>query len=229
MRSPDGQILVAGFYDQVVPLTDAERAALAAVPFDEPAYRADLDVDALVGEPGYTPRERLWARPTLEVNGIWGGFQGDGVKTVLPAEAHAKITCRLVPAQEPERIVQVLTAHCERHRPAGVRVSVRTLPGRARPYVMAADHWGNQAAAAVLAEMYGTPPYYARVGGSIPVCELFLSSLGAYTVSFAFGLEDEQAHAPDEFFRLHSFRQAPVAYAKLFSRLAQQTITPGQV
>jgi acetylornithine deacetylase/succinyl-diaminopimelate desuccinylase-like protein len=93
---------------------------------------------------------------------------------------------------------------------------------------VAADHWGNQAAAAVLAEMYGTPPYYARVGGSIPVCELFLSALGAFTVSFAFALEDEQAHAPNEFFRLHSFRQAPVAYGKLFSRLAQQTMTSGQ-
>jgi acetylornithine deacetylase/succinyl-diaminopimelate desuccinylase-like protein len=219
MRSPEGKILVEGFYDQVVPLSAEDRAAIAAVPFDETAYREQVGVDALVGEPGYTPREQLWARPTLEVNGIWGGFQGEGVKTVLPCQAHAKITCRLVPDQEPDRIVEALAAHMKRQAPRGVQMTVRPLPGRARPYLIPADQWGNQVAAAVLTELYGKPPYHMRLGGSVPVCELFLSTLGAYMVSFGFGLDDEQFHAPDEFFRLSSFERGPLAYGKLLTQL----------
>lgn len=219
MRSPDGKILVDGFYDSVVPLTGDDRARIAAVPFDEAAYKAQIGVDALVGEPGYTPAEQLGARPTLEVNGIWGGFQGAGIKTVLPNEAHAKITCRLVPNQDPSAIAALLTAHVERHSPPGVTAGVSRLPGQAKPYAIPADHWGNQAAAEVLTEVYGKEPYYVRIGGSIPVCELFQEYLGAYTVSYAFGLNDEQVHAPNEFYRLASFERGRIAYCKLLSRL----------
>jgi len=123
MRGSDGAILVEGFYDDVVPLDAATRAAIAAVPFDEEAYRETLDVPKFGGEEGYTVNERRWARPTLEVNGIWGGFQGDGMKTVLPATAHAKISCRLVPHQDPARIARLVAAHAEQHAPAGVTVS----------------------------------------------------------------------------------------------------------
>jgi len=220
MRSPEGKILVEGFYDAVVPLSAEDRAAIAAVPFDEKTYKDAIGVDALVSEPGYTPQEHLAARPTLEVNGIWGGFQGEGTKTVLPNEAHAKITCRLVTNQDPATIVSLLTRHVERNTPPGVRATVRSLPGAAKPYLVPMDHWGNRAAEAVLTELYGKAPYYLRIGGSIPVCELFLSILGAYTVNFAFGLMDEQIHAPDEFFRLSSFRRGPVAYGKLLHKLA---------
>jgi acetylornithine deacetylase/succinyl-diaminopimelate desuccinylase-like protein len=219
MRSPAGKILVEGFYDTVVPLTDAERAHIAAVPFDEPAYAASLGVAGLVGEPGYTPAEQLWARPTLEVNGIWGGFQGAGTKTVLPSEAHAKITCRLVPNQDPAAIAELLAAHVKRHLTPGVTATVSRLPGQAKPYAIPADHWGNQAAAEVLEEVYGKAPYYTRTGGSIPVCELFQEHLGAYTVSYAFGLMDEQIHAPNEFYRLESFTRGRVAYGKLLAHL----------
>ena len=219
MRSPDGKILVAGFYDAVEPLSAEDRAAIAAIPFDERAYKEAVGVDTLVSEPGYTPQEHLAARPTLEVNGIWGGFQGEGSKTVLPNEAHAKITCRLVPDQDPSTIVNLLTRHVERNTPPGVRASVHTPPGTAKPYLIPLDHWGNQAAAAVLAEMYGKAPYATRLGGSIPVCETFLSVLGAYTVNFAFGLMDEQIHAPDEFLRLSSFRRGQVGYGKLLHEL----------
>ncbi len=222
MRDTEGRILVEGFYDRVVTLSAEERAAIAAVPFDEAAYRDQLGVSALVGEPGYTPRERNWVRPTLEVNGIWGGFQGEGVKTVLPNEAHAKITCRLVPNQEPEQIVQALVSHVERQDTPGVRVEVRAMPTRAAPYVIPADHWGNRVAADVLAEMYGTRPYAIRMGGAVPICELFLTSLGVHTVSFGFGLEDEQFHAPDEFFRFSSFERGPVAYCRLLTRLSKR-------
>ncbi len=220
MRSPESKILVEGFYDAVEPLSAEVRAAIAAVPFDEKTYKHAIGVDALVSEPGYTPQEHLAGRPTLEVNGIWGGFQGEGTKTVLPNEAHAKITCRLVANQDPATIVSLLTSHVEHNTPPGVRATVRSLPGAAKPYFVPVDHWGNRAAEVVLTELYGKAPYYLRIGGSIPVCELFLSILGAYTVNFAFGLMDEQIHAPDEFFRLSSFRRGPVAYGKLLHKLA---------
>jgi acetylornithine deacetylase/succinyl-diaminopimelate desuccinylase-like protein len=222
MRSPEGKILVEGFYDSVLPLSAADRAAIAAIPFDAQSYQERIGVTALLAEPGYTSQEHLAARPTLEINGIWGGFQGEGVKTVLPAEAHAKITCRLVANQEPATIVELLTRHVEKHTPPGVQATVRPLPGTARPYLVPTDHWGNQAAAEVLREIYGKEPYSTRTGGSIPVCELFLTHLGAYTVGFAWGLMDEQVHAPNEFFRLSSFRRAPIAYCKLLHRLGEK-------
>jgi acetylornithine deacetylase/succinyl-diaminopimelate desuccinylase-like protein len=222
LRSPEGKILVEGFYDSVLPLSSEDRAVIAAIPFDSQDYREQIGVTALLAEPGYTPQEHLAARPTLEINGIWGGFQGEGIKTVLPAEAHAKMTCRLVANQEPATIVELLTRHVEKHTPPGVQITVRALPGTARPYLIPADHWGNQAAADVLREIYGKEPYSIRAGGSIPVCELFLSHLGAYTVGFAWGLMDEQVHAPNEFFRLSSFRRGPGAYCKMLHRLAEK-------
>ena len=223
MRSPNGKILVEGFYDAVEPLSAEDRTAIAAIPFDEKAYKEAIGVDTLVAEPGYTPSEHLAARPTLEINGIWGGFQGEGTKTVLPNEAHAKITCRLVSNQDPATIVDLLTRHVERNTPPGVQAAVRALPGAAKPYLIPLDHWGNQVAEAVLTEVYGKTPYVVRLGGSIPVCETFLSVLGAYTVNFAFGLMDEQIHAPDEFFRLTSFRRGQVAYGKLLHELEKRS------
>lgn len=219
MRSADGKILVDGFYDDVRGLTDDDRARIAAVDFDEERYMRDLQVDALYGEPGYTTLERAWARPTLEVNGIWGGFQGDGVKTVLPNEAHAKITCRLVANQSPAKIADAIEAHVHRVAPPGVRVTVQKLPNSAAPYEMPFDHPGNVAAAAVHRKMYGKEPYYVRAGGSIPVVGMFLEALGAYTVGFAFGLDDEGAHAPNEFYRLSSLRRGQEAYATLLHEL----------
>jgi acetylornithine deacetylase/succinyl-diaminopimelate desuccinylase-like protein len=198
MRGPDGRILVDGFYDDVVPLSTQDRADIAAVPLDEKQWKADLGVTELCGEPGYTTLERAWARPTLEVNGLWGGFQGTGTKTVLPSEAHAKITCRLVVNQKPAKIVELITAHVHRHVQPGVTVNVVPSMGTAVPYVIAADHPGNKAAGAVLTKLYGKAPYNIRMGGTVPVCPLFLKELGAYTVSFGFGLEDEQVHAPNE-------------------------------
>jgi acetylornithine deacetylase/succinyl-diaminopimelate desuccinylase-like protein len=222
LRSPDNKILVEGFYDDVQPLSAEDRAAIALIPFDAQAQMDNLGVNALIAEPGYTPQEHLASRPTLEVNGIWGGFQGEGVKTVLPNEAHAKITCRLVADQDPATIVKLLTAHIEKHAQPGVRVTVHPQPGTAKPYLIPGDHWGNQAATDVLTEIYGKAPYHSRIGGSIPVCEMFLNQLGVYTVGFAFGLPDEQFHSPNEFFRLSNFRRGPVAYGKILHRLSQK-------
>jgi acetylornithine deacetylase/succinyl-diaminopimelate desuccinylase-like protein len=224
MRSPDGKIAVEGFYDDVIPLTDEEIAHIGAVPYDEEDYKRRIGVDELFGEPGYTTFERAWTRPTLEVNGIWGGFQGEGSKTVIPSEAHAKITCRLVANQEPSKVIERVASHVKKHKPKGVRATVSPRPASARPYSMPADHPGNRSVHAVLQELYGKPPYYTRLGGSISACSLFLDRLRAYTLIFAFGLEDEGAHAPDEFFRLGSFDRGQRAYCMLLERLSQEEV-----
>jgi acetylornithine deacetylase/succinyl-diaminopimelate desuccinylase-like protein len=221
MHTPQGAIAVEGFYDAVRPLSETEQVQIAEIPFEEAAYKAELGVDALFGEPGYSTYERAWIRPTLEVNGIWGGFQGEGVKTVLPSSAHAKISCRLVPDQDPAQILKLLSTHIEKHTPPGVKVALDLNPSTADSYLIPFDHPGNQAAADVHKELFGKEPYYARMGGSIPVCGIFLKELGAYTVNFAFGLNDENVHGPDEFFRLKSFSRAQLAYGMLLEQLSK--------
>jgi acetylornithine deacetylase/succinyl-diaminopimelate desuccinylase-like protein len=221
LRSPDGKILVEGFYDDVRTLSAEDRDRLAKVPWNEESYKDRLAVDALYGEPGFSTYERLWARPTLEVNGIWGGFAGEGVKTVLPSEAHAKITCRLVADQNPKVIAGRVAAHVEKVAPPGVQVTVQQPKNAASPYLMPADHPGNEAARRVHLQLYGKEPYYVRSGGSIPVCSMFLHSLGAYTVNFGFGLPDENLHSPNEFWRLSSFARAQQGYCLLLHELAQ--------
>ncbi|MGV3724234.1 MAG: dipeptidase [Actinomycetota bacterium] len=221
MRGADGKVLVEGFYDDVRELTAADRERIAIVPFDEAAYCKQLGITEMFGEAGYAAFERIWARPTLEVNGIWGGFQGSGTKTVLPNEAHAKITCRLVANQDPERVAELVCEHIARQPAPGVTVSCYALPGTAQPYRIPDDHPGNVAAAAVLEELYGRPPYYIGVGGSVPVCELFQGILGVYTVGFGFALDDERFHAPDEFFRLSSFQRGQEGYCRLLEHLGR--------
>lgn len=219
MKGADGKISVAGFYDDVIDLTVEDRAAFARVPFDEAGYIAALGVPDVFGEEGYTTRERLWGRPTLEMNGIWGGWQGAGIKTVLPAEAHAKITCRLAANQKPDAIFGLLRAHIEGHCPKGLRVSVKRLAGSADPFLVPAGHSSSTAAAEVLAEVYGKAPYVTRTGGSIPVMTMLLNELGVHATVFAFGMNDENLHAPNEFFRLSNFRTGQTAYCKLLERL----------
>lgn len=222
MRSPQGKILVEGFYAGVRPLSSDERADIAAVPYDEAALKADLGVAALHGEPGYTMRERAWARPTLEVNGLWGGFTGEGSKTIIPSQAHAKITCRLVPDQDPEVVLQAIRRHVARHTPPGVTVTVTTADNGARAYLAPADHPGVRAASEVLEALYGRAPYLERSGGSVPVTTFFREHLNVYTINFGFGLPDERVHSPNEFFRQSSFRRGQTAYVMLLDRLAQE-------
>ena len=223
MRGPEGKILVKGFYDNVVDLSDADRAEIRRVPYDEAEYLESLGLDELFGEPGYSTLERTWIRPTLELNGIWGGFQGTGTKTVLPSEAHAKISCRLVANQDPHRIAELVTAHIEKHALPGVKVNVSTFAS-AKPYQIPTDHPGNEVARAVCKDLYDKRPYYIRSGGTIPICGLLFEHLGIYTVGFAFGLQDEGAHAPNEFFRLSSFDIGQKAYCKLLYGLAEQAL-----
>jgi acetylornithine deacetylase/succinyl-diaminopimelate desuccinylase-like protein len=222
MHTSDGMISVPGFYDQVRPVTPAVRAAIARVPHDEADVKQALGISELYGEAGFTPLEREWVRPTLEINGIYGGFQAEGIKTVLPSEAHAKITCRLVPDQDPEQIVELLKAHIARHTPPGVTVTVTPLAFRAYPYLIPDDEPGNAVIREVLMEMYdGKEPYYVRSGGSVPVCTLFERNLGVYTYGFGFGLSDELVHSPNEFFRLSSFRKSQQGYCTLLERLGR--------
>jgi len=221
MKSTDGLITIDGFYDDVVDLTEEDREAIARVPWDEAAYLAETGAPATQGEPGYTPRERLWARPTLEINGMTSGWQGAGTKTVLPSKASAKITCRLVANQNPEKIFDLIVAHVEANTPPGVTAQVTKNPGRADPFLMPSGHNASAIAGQVLEEVYGKAPYKTRVGGSIPVVSTLLDTLGLHTVMFAFGHADENMHAPDEFFRLPTFRIGQTAYVRLLERLGQ--------
>jgi acetylornithine deacetylase/succinyl-diaminopimelate desuccinylase-like protein len=218
-RDDEGRVRVEGFYDDVVPLTEIEREKINEVPFDGYTYSSQIGVDALVGEPGFTTYERAWARPTLEINGVWGGYQGSGVKTVIPAKAHAKITCRLVASQEPEKVLDRLEAHIMGHLPAGSRVTITRQVGKARAYQMPADHAGVVAVDEVLTDEYGRKPYYVRSGGTLPIMDMFLEELNAYTVVVGFGRDDERMHSPNEFFRLADFERGQVVYAKLLKRL----------
>ena len=219
MRSPDGRIMVDGFYDDVLVVSDAERDQLARIPYDENKYMRELGVKQLWGESGYSTYERAWIRPTLEVNGIWGGFLGEGIKTVIPSEAHAKITCRLVPDQEPDKIFELIVAHVEKQVSAATTAVVKKLAGSADPFLIPYDHPGNQAARATFCDLYGKEPYAVRMGGTIPVSGIFLKFLNAHMVNFAFSLNDENIHAPDEFFRISSFKRSLNAYCMMFERL----------
>ena len=219
LRNADGLITVDGFYDDVIPLSDEVRAAIDRVPFSDADLLADTGAAATWGEPGYTTKERIFARPTLDINGLTSGWQGAGTKTVLPAVASAKITCRLVAAQSPEAIFAAIRAHVEKHCPPGVTAEVLRNPGRADPFLVPLGHNATAVASQILEEVYGRAPYRTRVGGSIPVMTTLLETLGVHAVMFGFSHGDENLHAPNEFFRLDAFRLGQTAYGRLFERL----------
>jgi acetylornithine deacetylase/succinyl-diaminopimelate desuccinylase-like protein len=221
MRRPDGGIAIEGFYDDVVDLSAAERSKSAEVPYDEEADRESLGVAEFYGEPGYTNRERNWARPTLDFNGIKGGFQGEGLKTVIPAIAEVKISCRLVANQTPERVRELIRRHVEAHTPRGVTVEVSTMQGQSAPYLVSMDHPVNEIVSDILTEIYGLAPYHTRVGGSVPVLDLFLKWLGVYSFNFGWSSPDENLHAPNEFIRLTNFRRGQRAYCMVLERLGE--------
>ncbi len=190
MKGVDGKVKVAGFYNDVIDLTIEERTAIDRVPFDEAQYISDLGISDVFGEEGYSTRQRLWARPTFELNGIWGGWQGNGIKTVLPAQAFAKITCRLVANQKPDLIFARLRTHIEAYCPKGLSVTVERLAGSADPFLVPSGHNSSTVAAEVLTEVYGKAPYITRTGGSIPVMAMLLNELGVHATVFAFGMND---------------------------------------
>jgi acetylornithine deacetylase/succinyl-diaminopimelate desuccinylase-like protein len=220
LKGPDGRIRVPGFYDDVVALTETDRAAFAALPFDEEAYRTALGLSALVGEAGYSTLERRGGRPTLDVNGIWGGFEGDGSKTIIPAHAHAKISCRLVTAQDPGTIFELLKAFILEVAPPGCSVQVQFLGG-GRPSLTPIDHPATQAAARALEATFGVAPLYIREGGSIPICASFESILGLPVVLLGFTPPDDNAHAPNESMSLPNHETAIRTVAAYWDELAR--------
>jgi acetylornithine deacetylase/succinyl-diaminopimelate desuccinylase-like protein len=204
LHDKNGRITVKGMYDDVRPLTKAERAAFARLPWNDKKYARSLGLKELYGEKGFTTLERLWARPTLECNGIWGGYTGEGAKTVLPAKAYAKISMRLVPDQSSKKIAQLFERHMKSIAPKTVRVKVRALHG-GEPAITPVDSPGVQAAVAALEKGFGKKPLYQREGGSIPIVVDFKKLLGIDSVLLGFGLPDENAHAPNEFLNLDNF------------------------
>lgn len=220
LRRPDGGVAVAGFYDGVRDLTAEEREGFASLGHDESGLMRELGVSALPGEPGYTALERLWARPTLEINGIGGGFQGEGTKTVIPARAMAKITCRLVPDQDPDQVAAAIEQHLRAHCPPGCKVEVIRKPGGNPACITPVDHPAIQAALGALAEAYGTEAKFIRGGGSIPVVSTFADLLGAPSVLIGFGLDDENFHAPNEHFNLENFDLGMRALYSYWHRLS---------
>jgi acetylornithine deacetylase/succinyl-diaminopimelate desuccinylase-like protein len=221
MHDKDGRITVEGFYKRVRPLTDPERSQFGRAHFEEAQFLKATGTSSLFGEPGYTTNERAWARPTLEVNGIYGGFQGEGMKTVLPSKANAKISCRLVADQDPSAIGDLVLAHVKKVSPPGVRVRATRAEKGASPYLVPENHPGIKIAASVLRDVYGKEPYHTRTGGTIPINALFLEHLGAHVIIFGFALEDECQHSPNEFFRLSSFERGQKAYGMLLDRLGK--------
>ncbi len=220
LKDEHGRVLIPGFYDDVRPLPAEERTELAKLPFDEAAYRTEIGVDALTGEEGYSPLERLWARPTLDVNGMWGGYQGPGAKTIIPAEAHAKVSCRLVPDQDPAKIAQLFERYLRDIAPRGVRVSVQNLHG-GRPSITPIDHPATLAAKRALQRAFRKDVVFMREGGSIPVVATFDALLHVPTVLLGVGLPDEHAHAPNERLNLDNFYRGILAAAYLWQELAQ--------
>lgn len=221
LHDKEGRVVINGFYDDVRPLSEDERKEIAEVPFDRETYLAGIGAPDLFGEPGYSTWERAWCRPTLEVNGVYGGFQGAGVKTVLPSTAHAKISCRLVADQDPERITRLVAEHIERESPPGVTVTATRAENGAVPYRIPRDSAGLVVAASVLEDLYGKPPLRVGMGGTIPVNGIFLRELKASTIVFGFGLPDERQHSPNEFFRLSGFDRGQRAYAMILERLGE--------
>jgi acetylornithine deacetylase/succinyl-diaminopimelate desuccinylase-like protein len=221
LHTPDGRVAVAGFYEHVEELTLDEKAALSALPFDERDYLQQVGASSAFGEPGYSTLERLWTRPTLEVNGMWGGYQGPGSKTLIPAEARAKITCRLVPRQQPDDVIGKIIQHLESHLPPGVRLAVQRDSHGALPYRIPSDHAGLKIAEAALYEVYGQQPLFVRMGGTIPMSEVFKRVCGLDTVFFSFSTADEDFHAPNEFFRLRRLHEGLQAWAIYWERLGR--------
>ena len=214
-----GRVAVPGFYDKVHELSPAERADIAALPFEDSGYLAQIGAPATFGEQGYSTLERQWTRPTLEVNGMWGGYEGPGSKTVIPSEAHAKITCRLVPDQDPSEIVALVTRHLESHVPPGTRMTISPGDHGARAYSIPSDHFALRAADEALRAVYGARPLRVRMGGTVPISELFARHMGLDTVFYSFSTADEDFHAPNEFFRVHRFYEGLEAWARCWSLL----------
>ncbi len=220
LKDENGRILIDGFYDDVVDLNHKEREEYSKLPFDEERYKRELDINEVFGEQGYSTLERVSARPTLDCNGIWGGFQGEGAKTVLPSKAGAKISMRLVPNQSPEKIEKLFTEYVMKIAPKSVRVKVTPLHG-GHGAITPLDSPGMLAAVEALKRSFGKEPLFTREGGSIPIVHVFQTILNAPTILLGFGLQDENAHSPDEHFDLENFKLGILTSAYYLEELSK--------
>jgi len=219
MRDENGRITLPGFYDDVRPLSEEERAELARLPQSDEWWLKQTGAPALFGEGGYTALERATARPTLDVNGILSGFTGEGAKTVLPAKAMAKISMRLVPDQRPERVHKALRAYLETHAPPTVTWELKYITG-CLPAIVERDSEAVQAASRALAAVWGKPPLFTRQGGSVPVVGIIKELLDVDSLMLGFGLPDDNLHAPNEKFHLPNFFRGIETYIRFMCELA---------
>jgi acetylornithine deacetylase/succinyl-diaminopimelate desuccinylase-like protein len=219
LKGADGKVRIDGFYDAVKPLEDWERAAFARLPFSEAEFQADLGVNELVGEEGYTTLERKWARPTCDVHGLFGGYAGPGPKTVLPCKGGAKLSFRLVPDQDPKTVEALLRAHVRKVTPPGVTVEVITHHG-APAVLVDVDTPGFRAAVRAIEIGFGKKPVFIREGGSIPVVGLIKEHLKVDTLLLGWGQNDDNLHGPNEKFSLADFHRGIKASAHLLQELA---------
>ncbi|MGZ9587363.1 dipeptidase [Paenibacillus marinisediminis] len=218
LHDEQGKVMVEGFYDDVPELTEELRAEFAKKGFDEEQLKQRLGLDALFGEEGYSYVERTGARPTLELNGVYGGFQGEGTKTVIPCEAHAKITCRLVGNQDPQDILNKIERHIRKHTPVGAKVNVLQRE-KGNPFTIDPSIPLLQTAADAYEQVYGTRPIFTRDGGSIPIVEAFSRVLSAPVVLMGFGLPGENLHAPNEHFHLENFDKGLLTIVEFLKRV----------
>ncbi|RIV21090.1 dipeptidase [Alicyclobacillaceae bacterium I2511] len=219
LHDEQGRVTVPGFYGDVETVAEDERKAMVSLSTGDEEMAKSLGISALFGESGYSTLERLWVRPTLEINGIYGGFQGAGTKTVIPSEAHAKITCRLVPNQEPQKIQQSVSAWLQQIAPPGVRVEVQLLDG-SKPFLTPFHHPAIQLAAKAYEHAYGVPAVFTRMGGSIGIMEDFDRVLHIPSVLMGFSLDNDNFHAPNEHFALENFDKGLRALCYYWNNLA---------
>ncbi|MBW8271239.1 dipeptidase [Caldovatus aquaticus] len=218
LKDEDGRIRLPGFYDGVAELSPEQRREWEALGFDEAAFLGKVGLSVPAGERGRAPLERLWARPTADVNGLWGGYTGPGAKTVIPAEAHAKLSFRLVPGQDPQRVLAGLRAFLDARLPADAKAEIRVLGASPGIEVPAESRW-VRAASAALAEEFGRPAVRIGSGGSIPVVESLRRILGLDSLLMGFGLDDDQVHSPNEKFELACLRRGIRSHARLLAAL----------
>lgn len=220
LKDEHGRVTIPGFYDGIEPLTEQECQMWASLPFNEQQFAASIGVPALPGEEGYSVLERLWGRPTLDVNGIWGGYQGEGSKTVIAAKAGAKVSMRLVPGQDPARITKLIQDYVPHIAPAGVKVEVIDHHG-GQPMKFKTDSPYIQAADRALQKVYGRPAVFARTGGSIPIVASFANILHTEVLFIDLGLNEDAPHSPNESFAVQDFENGILTSAYLLQELGK--------
>jgi acetylornithine deacetylase/succinyl-diaminopimelate desuccinylase-like protein len=220
MKDRSGRVKIPNFYDDVKPLQEEERKAWASLPFNEKSYRKDFGIPKVFGETGFSTLERTWARPTLEINGLLSGFTGEGAKTVLPAVAMAKISMRLVPDQDPNKIASLFEDFVKKIAPKTVELRITRMQG-GKPWMTSFDNAYVQAAGRAIERGFGRSPIFTREGGSIPVVSTFQEELGLPSVLFGVGLPDENAHAPNEKLDVSNFHNGIIASAFLYEEIGK--------